>query len=157
MTITHRMSKSPEHRSWMAARSRCNNPNNNRYYLYGARGIRCDMTFEAFFADLGPKPTPKHTVDRKRTEGNYEKGNIRWATPSEQQRNKRVRLGDYSRWPRVKRGPKRPRILPRSESPVKGIRQRPPRGVVRPLEERLEIQRAKAANKKAGNRTSSSR
>lgn len=47
------------------------------------------MSFEQFYEHLGPRPTPKHSVDRKNNDGNYELGNVRWATKSEQMKNKR--------------------------------------------------------------------
>jgi hypothetical protein len=74
-------------------RQRCNNPNDGAWARYGARGIavcpRWD-SFEAFLEDMGPKPTPRHTIDRLRSTGNYEPSNCRWATKSQQgQENKR--------------------------------------------------------------------
>ena len=74
-------------------KSRCDNPKNRKYRDYGARGIRvCARwltSFDRFFADMGPKPSSKHSIDRINNEGNYEPGNCRWATPKEQSRNKR--------------------------------------------------------------------
>ncbi len=82
----------PEYRTWQAMRYRCNVPTNDRYRWYGARGIRVcerwDNNFAAFLADMGKKPTPKHTLDRIDGDGNYEPGNCRWATPKEQAANK---------------------------------------------------------------------
>ncbi len=89
---------STEHKTWMAMIQRCTNPNNNRWRHYGARGISvCDrwLKFENFLADMGLRPKGL-TLDRKNNDGNYEPGNCRWATASEQQRNKRgsrVHLG----------------------------------------------------------------
>jgi len=85
--------RTSEYDSWVSMRQRCTNPNDSAWDRYGARGItvckRWD-SFEAFLADMGPKPTPKHTIDRLRPAGNYEPGNCRWATKAEQgQENKR--------------------------------------------------------------------
>jgi hypothetical protein len=82
-----------EYRCWIAMRSRCNNPKDHRYRWYGARGIRvCERwgSFAAFLADVGPRTSPVHTIDRfPDNDGDYEPGNVRWATRSEQQQNTR--------------------------------------------------------------------
>lgn len=79
----------PEYSSYSSARNRCNNPHCPRYECYGGRGIKFLYTsFEQFIADVGRKPTPKHSLDRINNDGNYEPGNCRWATLSEQARNK---------------------------------------------------------------------
>ncbi len=78
-------------------KSRCYNPNSTSYQNYGARGVRVhDPWLQSFptFRDwmnenLGPRPTPQHSIDRLRNDGNYEPGNIRWASKSEQLRNRR--------------------------------------------------------------------
>jgi hypothetical protein len=59
---------------------------------YGGRGIQLRYTsFEQFLADVGPKPSPGHSLDRKDANGNYEPGNCRWATAKEQTFNRRIR------------------------------------------------------------------
>ncbi len=73
-----------EYTVWQSMRARCQNPNNHAYDRYGARGIQvCDRweSFEAFYADVGPRPSTKHSLDRfPNNDGNYEPGNVRWAT-----------------------------------------------------------------------------
>lgn len=76
-------------------RHRCEKPSSPSYYLYGERGIRvCDrwQDFALFQADMGHPPTPLHTLDRIDSDGHYEPGNCRWATPEEQSLNRRVTL-----------------------------------------------------------------
>lgn len=90
---THNLSRTPEYHSWKAMSARCYDPNNNRFRYYGARGVtvcqRWRDSFEAFLSDMGPKPSPRHSIDRKETNGRYEPDNCRWATPSEQSKNRR--------------------------------------------------------------------
>jgi hypothetical protein len=81
----------PEYSSYMKAKARCNNPNNNRYSRYGGRGIKFLFTsFEEFLAEVGERPEPKadYSIDRIDNDGNYEKGNVRWATNQEQHSNR---------------------------------------------------------------------
>jgi len=81
----------PEYRVWCAMRSRCRNPNAPGYKYYGGRGITvCDRwdSFAAFVEDVGPRPSMAHTIDRfPDKDGNYEPGNVRWATWLEQGNN----------------------------------------------------------------------
>lgn len=72
------------------ARSHCRNPKNAEFSLYGGRGIEFHFdSFEDFFDAVGPRPTPRHSIDRIDNFGHYERGNLRWATQSEQCRNRR--------------------------------------------------------------------
>lgn len=78
----------PEYRSWNSMLQRCNNPKCHKYRLYGRRGIKVVYkSYKEFLADVGPKPSPKHSVDRINNNGNYVKGNCRWATAKEQANN----------------------------------------------------------------------
>lgn len=83
----------PLYRRWKRIIKCCTDPNYVDYYLYGARGISvCDkwkLSFQSFVEDVGLPPSKTHTLDRIDNNGNYEPCNIRWATPTEQQGNKR--------------------------------------------------------------------
>jgi hypothetical protein len=88
--ITHGMSGTGAHRSWRAMQARCGNPNTRSYLSYGGRGICIEwQSFDAFFADMGPRPSPKHSIERRDNDGNYSKENCFWALPVHQQNNKR--------------------------------------------------------------------
>lgn len=93
--ITHGMTRgrkvAPEYHSYRNAKERCENPRTRNYHNYGGRGIQFRLSsFEEFFAELGPRPAGM-SLDRIETDGHYEKGNIRWATRSEQRRNRRTK------------------------------------------------------------------
>ncbi|MBP2495263.1 hypothetical protein ABID82_002405 [Methylobacterium sp. PvP062] len=89
---THGAVGTPEYGIFMTMKARCTNKAAKKYANYGGAGIRCLFTsFEQFLAEIGPRPTPKHTVDRRDTFGDYAPGNVRWATQAEQQKNKRPR------------------------------------------------------------------
>lgn len=90
----HGMYKTPEYKVWKGAIDRCCNPKCKHFHLYGGRGISiCEKwrhDFAAFIQDVGPRPSREHSLDRyPNNDGNYEPGNVRWATRSEQQRNTR--------------------------------------------------------------------
>jgi hypothetical protein len=83
-----------EYQIWHGMIQRCEHPKNGSYQWYGARGIRvCERwrcSFEAFFSDMGPRPSLDHSIDRIERDGDYEPGNCRWATGKEQFSNQRV-------------------------------------------------------------------
>jgi hypothetical protein len=89
------LSNTPEYKIWESMRRRCSDPKTINYKYYGGRGIsvcqRWEDTFKNFYADMGPRPSPLHSIDRKNNDGNYEPGNCGWATDLEQGANKRQR------------------------------------------------------------------
>jgi hypothetical protein len=90
---TTHTSKSKEYAAWVDMKRRCFNPASPNFHRYGGRGITmCDEwvnEFAAFFAHIGPAPEGKRmSVDRIDNNGNYEPGNVRWATPAEQVKNR---------------------------------------------------------------------
>lgn len=91
-----------EYRSWHGMKQRCHNSANKGYPNYGGRGITVcprwlgDDGFKHFLADVGPKPSSLHSIDRfPDNDGNYEPGNVRWATAAEQNQNRRGCVLDW--------------------------------------------------------------
>lgn len=86
--------KSDEYKVWVSMRGRCSpNSRPEDVRLYAARGIRvCKKwdSFDAFLSDMGPRPSPHHSIDRINNDRGYEPRNCRWATIGEQNRNKRT-------------------------------------------------------------------
>ena len=80
-----------EYRAWCSMKYRCLNPNSKDYYMYGAKGIsiynKWIESYEEFIKHVGLKPSPQHSLDRINPLGNYEPGNVRWATAREQRIN----------------------------------------------------------------------
>jgi hypothetical protein len=97
---------------WTGIKTRCLNPNCPGYARYGPRGLceEWENSFETFRDDMGPRPSPLHTVDRIDNNGPYCKANCRWALPEVQQNNKSTNkrlLYDgqnltYAQWTKIK-------------------------------------------------------
>lgn len=86
----------PEYGVWLQMRRRCDLPTHARYSDYGGRGIRvCNRweRFEHFIADMGPRPSDAHSIDRIKNDGDYEPGNCKWSTSKEQAANRRLARG----------------------------------------------------------------
>jgi hypothetical protein len=89
---SHGLSKHPFYALWSRIKKRCYNPNAHNYRWYGARGIRMADewvndagAFIAYVeANLGPRPSPKHSINRIDNDGDYRQGNIEWADPLQQ-------------------------------------------------------------------------
>lgn len=93
LNTSHGMRDSAEYGIWIHIKERCLNPSNKSFERYGGRGIsvceRWTHSFENFIADMGIRPSNKHSIDRINNNGNYEPSNCRWSTPVEQGNNKR--------------------------------------------------------------------
>lgn len=89
----HGMWQARMYKIWIGMKSRCYCPTYTNYRYYGGRGITvCPEwkdDFAQFYKDVGEPPTPKHSMDRINNDGNYEPGNVRWATKEEQMNNRR--------------------------------------------------------------------
>jgi hypothetical protein len=90
----HGLRDTPEYGVWVGLKNRCFNPACKDYARYAGTGItvcaKWRDSFEEFFADVGRRPSPKHSIDRfPNPAGNYEPGNVRWATAREQAQNRR--------------------------------------------------------------------
>ena len=93
--------ESSTYQTWKRIKDRCNNPNNKDWCLYGGRGIKMcpqwENSFEQFLIDVGRKPGHQYSIERINSDGNYEQGNVKWATAKEQSRNtSQVRFIEYN-------------------------------------------------------------
>lgn len=91
---THRLCGTVEYTTWVSMKARCHNPKAAKFYMYGARGITvCDAwrdSFETFFADMGARPSAKHSIERKDGSQGYSKANCVWADKETQANNTRL-------------------------------------------------------------------
>jgi len=82
-----------EYAAWSGMIRRCTNKNDQRWHCYGGRGIKvCDRwrnSYSNFLSDVGRRPSDRHSLDRINVDGDYEPGNVRWATSKEQHHNRR--------------------------------------------------------------------
>lgn len=85
---------SPEHKAWSRMLDRCYCPTNKAFKHYGARGIDVcaawRASFAAFLSDVGSRPSPQHSLDRRNNNRGYYPDNVRWATKATQGRNRRT-------------------------------------------------------------------
>lgn len=89
---SHGLCYSKEHGVWATMWSRCTNPKVKNYGSYGGRGITVSdewKSFDKFYADMGPRPSPKHSIDRRDNNAGYSKENCRWVLRPVQDINRR--------------------------------------------------------------------
>jgi hypothetical protein len=87
----HGMSRTPEYKAYIDAKTRCVNPNNARYAGYGGRGIKfCFDDFLDFLREVGPRPSKRYSIHRIDNDGDYVAGNVIWTLRRVQYGNRRV-------------------------------------------------------------------
>ena len=91
--VTHGMSGTPEWQAWLNMKRRILYPQHPLYPSYGGRGLTMEPewidSFEAFYAEVGPRPGPGYSLDRIDNDLGYVRGNVRWATWVEQNNNRK--------------------------------------------------------------------
>jgi hypothetical protein len=92
----HGLSAHPLYGTWLEMRRRCRDKNIPSYRNYGGRGIcvcqKWDASFTEFLKDVGNRPEGDYSLDRINNNGNYEPGNVRWATKKQQVKNRRKEM-----------------------------------------------------------------
>lgn len=92
--VKHGQYLTSEYTAWYHMKQRCYNPKCKHFNHYGGRGITvCERwleNFSNFFADMGNKPTPAHSIDRINNELGYSPDNCRWADKKTQASNRRT-------------------------------------------------------------------
>ncbi len=144
---THGMRHDPVYQNWAHIVQRCCNRKHSDYPDYGARGIGiCEQwrnDFAAFRAHIGPKPTPKHSVERLDNQLGYIPGNVTWATNTVQSRNRRSNrllvVGDETRcvseWAErcgINAGTVRSRLTKSALGPAEALSRPPLKPLTRP-------------------------
>jgi hypothetical protein len=125
--------RAPEYDAWCNMRCRCSNPRHRDFPYYGGRGVTVDaawVSFEQFVADVGKRPTKRHTLERLDNSRGYEPGNVAWRTRVRQQNNRRnnrwLVVGGIRRtlghWERLTGLPVRQRII-RGWDPERAVTQ----------------------------------
>lgn len=96
----HGRHDTPEYSTWANMLARCYNERTHEYERYGGRGIsvcnRWKHSFVSFYADMGARPSPMHSIDRIDNDGNYDPGNCRWATFYQQCESRHIRNDNKS-------------------------------------------------------------